>query len=1708
MVFRTVTKQLGNLVSPRTALALVAIGLVVVGLAAPNGQPARAGAGINKQINFQGRLLNNLGAVVADGSYNIEFKIYQDGPGNVAGDTGGTLMWTEDWVYGPGSGAGWVDNRVVVKNGYFSVNLGSICPLDATTCAANNGNSQTNTVIDFNQSVLWLSMNVSTSTGTLATFSSGDGEMLPMKRMSTAVYALQANSCTTCVLQGPTSTAQNTIDPGSAASTVALTVRASAGTGTPDALDVKDSGGTVQAFFSQGGALTVKQTETFSGVTTDITTGTNEDLTLAPNGSGKVVIGGTTPTITEPNNTNLNITPQGSGSLVLNSDTDSNVQVIAAAGMTTQTVLTMTSASYAHTATETGSVANIAVTDATLVTGATSPTTNGLNVATTLNVTGAGTGIKTLNALNVAAPVLTACTGGSNTCVWNGSLITTQSTGAAATITQNGMNVAAAGVALGTLNGVNIGQITGGNGTETGINIGQGWDTAIQVKAPSAFTQAAPIIGLSLDYNSNSFAGATGQNITGFLMKNPPSLSVSTNTTYSGIELGTTSGAYTTTANTFTYNGLKVTNPNLTQTGGTAIANGLNLTTGTLTTGGTQNGINLAATGTNAAPENLNGIAIGNITGGAGTEYAVNVGSGWDKGIYSLSSIQVDNSAGGGSSTALQVLTNAGAKLFTVDSTTGNAQVIVGDPSVCTTGKFCVQQVAGAATTNSANLINTSASIVGTNPIGQLIQLTDASSGAGNAFRMFMSDSTTTSINLSTLVNSFVGKVTAGQAGNFLQLQNGGTNVLTVDNTGQITLPGGLTPDITTKNTSGTGTALLVQPGATVASNGVGGAATLYAGDETSSTCGTGCTGGLLTLQGGASTGSGTRTGGGVTIDAGAGATAGGAISIGAANANSVGIGRSTKTTTVNGALAVAEATNFNGNVTVGDATTDRLTVTSQILGASPLVFQGATDDSFTTTLAVTDPAASSKTITLPNATGTVCLDSGNCSAAGGYIVNGTGIQATANFAIQSAAAGSVGALVRGAGSQTADLLQLQDSTGMSLAWTDAGGDQQSVFGGIGQYANLLTCSEKFDAPVGCTSWTATNVTVAANALAAPDGQTTAESFNDTSGGGSVTQASSTPKSNNNFTFSVWLKTASGTQSVDLRIDGSTSGTGTVNAVTATTAWQRFSVTQNPNAFVGNVKVDIFPGGTGGSNTPLVYAWGAQLSQSSAPQVYARVGSAAVTANQGLVAGGASIQPSLTDSTTLFNVKQASGSSIFDVDSTNLRVGIGTASPATTLDVRGNSTLANSSATSATATLTVNTTTVPSTGGTQTSLANTLTNTPTSVANTAVGQSTTITDATTLNNTIQGYNLTISDTGASGTKSIRGVFIDTSATSNTNTPITSFSAKIPNTTPSTGLFLDLQNTAGTDFFKVANNGAVTLAGGLTPDVTTSVTSGTAASLKMQPGLSTGASSNGGAVTIQGGDGSGTTNVTGGLLTLQGGSATGASGTRVGGSVTIDAGTSAAGAASNGNINVGISNAATITIGSSTAVVYIGGSTNGVKFDGPNHEMSLLGTWQHTRQVTLSAEYAGATMSADGSSNSGTMTSDNTAASGTLFRNYYKWTTTQGTAQDYDIWVKVPIPTDWVGWPSGQTICMDTYASASTSGLVGMSVYGTDNNIIGSSNDLSPLSITTWANKCTASITGGVFTAGSDATLDIKLTAPATTGVVQVGDITFSYLSKW
>ncbi|MBP7760166.1 hypothetical protein KA093_00010 [Candidatus Saccharibacteria bacterium] len=204
---------------------------------------AYAATGINQQMNFQGRLYTASGATVPDGYYNLQFKIYQDGAGTAAGNPGGTLKWTEDWTNAGGHG-------VQVINGFISVQLGSVTPFGSS--------------VDWNQDTLWLSMNVGNTNVSCTPFSScgGDGEMVPMKRLSSTPYALNAG-----MLGGLTSSGfiQSTTTPqtaniavqSAAAGNVGAVIQA-ASAQSANLLELRDSSNNVNvAFNAEGNQLTL-----------------------------------------------------------------------------------------------------------------------------------------------------------------------------------------------------------------------------------------------------------------------------------------------------------------------------------------------------------------------------------------------------------------------------------------------------------------------------------------------------------------------------------------------------------------------------------------------------------------------------------------------------------------------------------------------------------------------------------------------------------------------------------------------------------------------------------------------------------------------------------------------------------------------------------------------------------------------------------------------------------------------------------------------------------------------------------------------------------------------------------------------------------------------------------------------------------------------------------------------------------------------------------------------------------------------------------------------------------------------------------------------------------------------------------------------------------------------------------------------------------
>ena len=89
--------------------------------------------------------------------------------------------------------------------------------------------------------------------------------------------------------------------------------------------------------------------------------------------------------------------------------------------------------------------------------------------------------------------------------------------------------------------------------------------------------------------------------------------------------------------------------------------------------------------------------------------------------------------------------------------------------------------------------------------------------------------------------------------------------------------------------------------------------------------------------------------------------------------------------------LTVTGVTTLNGNLVLGDAAADTLTIGATLAGGSPLVFEGATADGHELTFTITDPTAD-RTITFPNETGTVHTSGGTTTHTAILIADGGNI--------------------------------------------------------------------------------------------------------------------------------------------------------------------------------------------------------------------------------------------------------------------------------------------------------------------------------------------------------------------------------------------------------------------------------------------------------------------------------------------------------------------------------------------------------------------------------------------------------------------------------------------------------------------------------------------------------------------------------------------
>ncbi len=978
----------------------------------------RASAAASSTLNFQARLLSNTGNTVADGSYNIQFNLYTV-------PTAGTTQWTESRLVSATQG-------VTVKNGFFSVNLGSITSFPSS--------------IAWDQEQ-WLGITVrGTDTCAFGACTPTDAEMTPRFKLTSVPYAFRAAK-----LMDSTNTNAFTADDliqkapatpqviASALAAIRLNQTSTGGllqlqnTGV-DKFTVDNSGNTTTSgtlaiaggsatlgSVSQAGSLvlsdgssntsTLQAGSTASNLTFTLPTssGTIGDC-LTTTGGGVLEFGSCSGTVAALQN-GYNADVDGSDSRIdLTTADDSLIFSNPSVAGTDSTFVVKieqlnSGAKDALIVTNSGSGNILNLQTAGITRGAFDANANliAANSATATTGTTSGTGGSTTTTITLAAiggfanndVVLVDNTGGSGQDYYarivSGGGTTTLtvspavSYGTAAGFTGNAtitkytsQNIGATTSDYTTqanrfFQGYFLGGITVGANSTTlsdGLLSRTVGDIVVRPGTGGSVQVNGTLNATTITGDGSAITNINGANISAGSVPDA-SLSanvalLSTTQTFSGSK--TFSGQIVGTA------GLSLSGTSTINTTGiatTGIGNG----TGTLTLTGSSastfvlGGITIDATeigyldGKNANLVDINdavttaitgtgALTVGSIGGSFGSiNIGTNVFTGNGSGLTTLSGTSISSGtvadARLSTNVALLSANNTFSGTLDVSSTftaVGQAN-LNGNTAIgnATTDRLTItSQLLGANALTfqgvTDNLFTTTFTVV--DPTGlNVINIPDASgtlviSASGNlALSAAGNVTTNNAVSFSTSVTTPI--LTSSGA---LTLSSGGVAALTLDSASN-TIVIAATDTALQRVAAGSFTIDLSDGANTtfVVTNSAAGAASLNISEGDLQTAGTSrlTNGGIL------------QNINGLTI------LSGGA--------------------SITGNTTLVNDTAINGNTTIGDAVTDRITINSQILGANALTFQGATDNAFTTSFAITDPTAN-RTITVPNESGTLTL--------------------------------------------------------------------------------------------------------------------------------------------------------------------------------------------------------------------------------------------------------------------------------------------------------------------------------------------------------------------------------------------------------------------------------------------------------------------------------------------------------------------------------------------------------------------------------------------------------------------------------------------------------------------------------------------------------------------------------------------------------------
>lgn len=213
-----------------------------------------------------------------------------------------------------------------------------------------------------------------------------------------------------------------------------------------------------------------------------------------------------------------------------------------------------------------------------------------------------------------------------------------------------------------------------------------------------------------------------------------------------------------------------------------------------------------------------------------------------------------------------------------------------------------------------------------------------------------------------------------------------------------------------------------------------------------------------------------------------------------------------------------------------------------------------------------------------------------------------------------------------------------------------------------------------------------------------------------------------------------------------------------------------------------------------------------------------------------------------------------------------------------------------------------------------------------------------------------------------------------------------------------------------------------------------------------------------------------------------------------------------------------SGAALFNVDTSTTTITFGNSTNGLVLTASTFEPVLNGTARHTKTVTLAPEYPGAVMTGDGTSNTGTMTSDFCSNVGSLVldsadcatsgdtHSFYSWTSTG--ANDYDIYIRYRMPSDFSAFSASNPITMYGWRTDSTATTeVDLSLYQANGTQCGTTTNVATGTAVWTSTAMSGTVTSCSISANDLVTFKVHVVVAASK-VVKAGELSIGYLSKW